>query len=152
MDRSLEVGVVGVGFGAMVHIPTFQSEGLEVIAVCARRQERAEAAARRFGIPHAFSDLGSMLKLDGLDAVSIVTPTNLHYEMSLAALEAGKHVLCEKPLATDAAQAHAMWQRARTSGLTAMVAYEFRFAPAVLGAKQLLDSGYIGRPACIDNP
>jgi predicted dehydrogenase len=93
-----------------------------------------------------------MLKLLGLDAVSIVTATNLHYEMSLAALEAGKHVLCEKPLATDAAQAHAMWQRARTSGLTAMVAYEFRFAPAVLGAKQLLDSGYIGRPACIDNP
>lgn len=145
MKRTLRIGVAGIGFGASVHIPAFQSEGLEVVAVCARRQVRAEAAARRFGIPYAFSDFRSMLMLDGLDAVSIVTPTNLHYEMSLAALEAGKHVICEKPLAVGAGQAREMWQRAKDSGLTAMVTYEFRFAPAVRGAKQLIESGYIGR-------
>src|SRR5687767_11858617 len=106
---ALRVGVVGVGFGAAVHIPGFQSEGVEVVAVCTRRRERAEEAAARFGIPDVFTDYDEMLAMSGLDAVSIVTPVPMHYEMSLAAFDAGKHVMCEKPFTTHEHLAREMW-------------------------------------------
>ena len=69
-SKPIRIGVVGVNFGAAVHVPAFQSEGLEVIAVCSRRQERAAEVVQRFGVEHAFTDLDEMLRLDGLDAVS----------------------------------------------------------------------------------
>ncbi len=141
---SIRIGVVGVGFGAVVHIPAFQSEGLDVIAVCARREERARDAAEQFDIPNAFTDYREMLRLDGLDAISVVTPVAAHYAITMDALEAGKHVLCEKPLAVDRHQAREMWERAEGAGLTAMVAHEFRFASGRMRVKELIDEGYIG--------
>jgi predicted dehydrogenase len=143
-NRPVRVGVVGVGFGAAVHIPGFQSEGVEVIAVCTRRQERAEEAAAKFGIPNVFTDYDEMLKMPELDAVSIVSPVPLHHPMSIAALDAGKHVMCEKPFTLNQALAQEMWEKAQRSGLTAMVAHEFRFASARMRVKELLDEGYIG--------
>lgn len=143
-ERPIRVGMAGVNFGAVVHIPGFQSEGLEVVAVCARRRETADEAAERFGIPNVFTDYDAMLKLDGLDAVSIATPEALHAPMTLAALAAGKHVICEKPFATDQASACQVLDAARGSGLTAMVGHEFRFASARMRAKELIDEGYIG--------
>lgn len=141
---TLRTGVIGVGFGAQVHIPAFQSEGVEVVAVCSRREERAREAATRFDIPHAFTDYREMLSLDGLEAVSISTLPPLHYPMSMAALEAGLHVLCEKPFTTDQALARQMWERAEGTGLTAMIAHEFRFASARMRVKELIDEGFIG--------
>src|SRR5688572_17903332 len=143
-NRPLRIGVAGVGFGSAVHIPAFQSEGLDVVAVCSRRAERAEETAQRFGIERTFTDYDEMLQLDGLDAVSIATPPALHHEMSLAALRAGKHVICEKPFALNTAQALEMRQAAAASGLTAMIAHEFRYASARMRVKELLDEGYIG--------
>ncbi len=140
----VRVGVIGVGFGARVHIPAFQSEGLEVVAVCARRSERAREAAERFGIPQAFTDHREMLQMDGLDAVSVAGPPVLHYPMVMAALEAGKHVLCEKPFSTDQGRALEMWEKAKSTGVTAMIAHEYRFASARMRAKQLIDEGYLG--------
>lgn len=145
-DETLRVGVVGVGFGASVHIPAFQSEGVEVVAVAARREERAREAAERFGIAHVFTDLRRMLELDSLDAVAIATPPDLHHEMVLASLAAGKHVLCEKPFALDADQTRAMRDAARASRLTAMVAHEFRFASGRMRTLELLEEGYVGAP------
>jgi len=142
--ESLRIGVAGVGFGAAVHIPAFQSEGLDVVAVCASRAERSEEAARRFGVPHSFTDFGAMLAIDGLDAVSIVTPPGLHHEMAMAALKAGKHVICEKPFAVDEGQARQMWQAAEASGLTAVVAHEFRYSSGRAAARELIQDGYIG--------
>ena len=142
--RALRVGVVGVGFGATVHIPAWQAEGAEVVAVCAPRRERAGAAAERFGIPHVFTDYREMLGLDSLDAVSVATPITLHHPVVMAALEAGHHVLCEKPFATDQALAREMWLLARRRGRTAMLAHEFRFASARTRVKELLDTGYVG--------
>ncbi len=144
-SKPIQIGVVGVNFGAAVHVPAFQSEGLEVIAVCSRRQERAAEAVQRFGVEHAFTDLDEMLRLDGLDAVSIVSPVALHHEHALAALAAGKHVICEKPFTTEAALAKEMWERARSTGLTTMIAHEFRFASGRMRAKELIDEGYVGR-------
>ena len=73
-SNPVRIGVIGVGFGATVQIPGFQSEGAEVTAVCARRPERAQEAADRFGIPHAFTDYEEMVKADFIDAVSVVSP------------------------------------------------------------------------------
>jgi predicted dehydrogenase len=143
---TLRIGVVGVGFGATVHIPAFQSEGIEVAAICSRRRERAEAAAARFEVPETYIDFDEMLDDGGIDAVSIVTPAALHHEMALEALRRGKHVICEKPFALNARQAQELHQAAEKSGRTAMVAHEFRFASARMRVKELLDEGYIGRP------
>jgi predicted dehydrogenase len=117
---------------------------VEVVAVSARRLERAQETAARFGIPHALTDFDEMLKLDGLDAVSIATPPALHREMTLAALRAGKHVLCEKPFAVSEAEALEMYQAARASGLTAVVAHEFRYSSGRSYAAELIRDGYIG--------
>ena len=143
-EKPLRIGVVGVGFGAIVHIPSLQSEGVDVVAVCASREERAQEAAARFGIPNAFTHYDEMLRLGGVDAVSIASPIPLHHPMTLAALDAGKHVLCEKPFAVNQAQAKEMWQRARQSGKTAMIAHEFRFASGRMRVKELIDEGYLG--------
>ena len=145
----LRIGVIGVGFGATVHIPAFQSEGLEVVAVCASRAERAADAAQRFGIPHSFTDYRQLVSHPEVDAVSVVTAPHLHYEMTRAALEAGKHVLCEKPFTTNAAEAEELVALASSRGVTAMIAHEFRFAPERAYARQLIDEGYIGEPAHI---
>jgi predicted dehydrogenase len=141
---SLKIGVAGVGFGATVHIPAFQSEGLEVVAVCTRRPERAEEAAKKFNIPHTFTDYDAMLKLDGLDAVSIVTPANLHHEMVMKAIAAKKHIICEKPFAVDETEAREMYDAAEASGLTAVIAHEFRYSSGRSAAKELIDAGYVG--------
>lgn len=82
--------------------------------------------------------------MDGLDAISIVTHTALHHPMAIAALEAGKHIICEKPFALNQKQGYEMWDKARSTGLTAMIAHEFRFASGRMMVKQLIDEGYIG--------
>lgn len=140
----MRIGVIGVGFGTVVQIPGFQSEGVDVAAVCARRQERVDKAAADFNIPAAYTDYRKMLQEADIDAVSIVTPPALHHEMAIAALDAGKHVICEKPFAMDQGQAREMWQEAEATGLTAMVSHEFRFAPARAYVKELLEQGYVG--------
>ncbi|WP_091735280.1 Gfo/Idh/MocA family protein [Phenylobacterium immobile] len=143
---ALRVGLIGVGFGAKVHAPAFQSEGCEITAVVARRHERAEAAKAQLGAKHAFTDFHAMLQLDEIDAVAIASPPADHREMVLAALAAGKHVLCEKPFALNVAEAEEMRAAAARSGLTAMVAHEFRFTAGRMRVKELLDEGYIGAP------
>lgn len=144
-ERPLRIAVAGTGFGATVHIPGLQSEGHNVIGVWSRREETVKATAEKFGIPHAFTDYDAMLKLDGLEAVAIASPVPLHYEMSLKALAAGKHVLCEKPFAVNQQQARELWLKAKETGLTAMVGHEFRWASARMRVKELLDEGYIGQ-------
>ena len=115
-SQPLRIGVIGVGFGSRIQPPGFLSEGLEVVAVCASRQERAESVAREFGIPHAYADYREMLRLPGLDAVSIVTPRHLHHPMAMAGLAAGKHVLCEKPFAMDQGERGRCGARPRRAG------------------------------------
>ena len=77
MTSKLRIGVIGVGFGTTVQIPGFQSEGIEVIAVCSRREERAAQAAKEFEIPYYFTDHRKMLDSKLIDAISIVTPPEL---------------------------------------------------------------------------
>ncbi len=91
-----------------------------------------------------YTDAHALIGRDDLDAVAISTPPGPHHEFALAALSAGKHVICEKPFAIDAQQAAEMRDAAREHGKTAMVAHEFRFTPQRAYIKELLDDGYVG--------
>ncbi|HVB07259.1 MAG TPA: Gfo/Idh/MocA family oxidoreductase [Acidimicrobiales bacterium] len=141
---AVRIGVVGVGFGVTVHVPAFQSEGLEVVAICARHAGRAEAAAKQFGIPQVFTDWRELVASPDLDAVSVVTPTALHHPIALSALEAGKHVLLEKPFTLNLDEARSLAEAAAASDRTTMIAHEFRYASARMRAKELIAEGYLG--------
>jgi predicted dehydrogenase len=148
-NRPLRIGVLGVGFGSVVHIPAFQSEGWEVPVVWSRRTERAREAAAKHGIPTVLEDWRDVIARDDLDAIAVATPPVAHCEMTVAALEAGKHVLCEKPFAIDVAQAKQMRNAAKRKRRVGMVAHEFRYAPQRAQIKDLLDEGRIGRPQLV---
>ena len=147
--QPLRVGVLGVGFGSVVHIPAFQSEGWDVRALWSRRTERAKEAAAKHGTGEVHEDWREVIARDDLDAIAVATPPVAHHEMTLAALEAGKHVLCEKPFALDLGQAREMRERAKSKGLVGMVAHEFRYAPQRAQIKALLEEGRIGRPQLV---
>lgn len=147
MAEKIRVGVIGTGFGVEVQIPSFQLHpDTEVVAVCSAHLERAKEAAARFGLPYAFADYRAMVALPDLDLVSVVTPPHLHYPMTMAALEAGKHVLCEKPMAMDAAEARTMLQRAEDASVVHMIAFEHRFTTQRAWATELIGQGYLGEP------
>ena len=139
------IGIIGVGFGAQVHVPGFRSEGWDVTAICSRSREKAQKAADEAGIAGVYTDPMELIKRDDLDAVAIITPPGAHCQLAMAALNAGKHVLCEKPFAIDAKQAVEMLAAAEKAGRTAMIAHEFRHTPQRAYIRQLLADGYIGR-------
>jgi predicted dehydrogenase len=143
--RKRRIGVIGLGFGAQVYIPAFQSEGWEVLAVCARHREKAEKVAASVNVRDVHTDPLELIARSDLDAIAIATPPRTHHPLAIAALNAGKHVLCEKPFALDEKEAAQMRDAANASGLTAMVGHEFRHAPQRAYIKQLLNDGYIGR-------
>ena len=145
----LRIGVIGVGFGATVHVPAFQSEGWDVRTVWSRRADRSRAAAAELGVPDADEDWRSLIARGDIDAVAITTPPAAHHEQVMAALAAGKHVLCEKPFALNAGEAAEMRDAAAARGLTAMVAHEFRFAPQRAQIRLLLEEGAIGTPQLV---
>jgi predicted dehydrogenase len=144
-QRALRVGVIGTGFGSLVQIPGFQRiPGVEVVAVASGREQRARQVAAKFGLRAAYGDYRQMLSDQELDLVSIVTPPYLHHEMTLAAVERGFNVLCEKPFAMHLGQAREMVSAARAAGVVAAVDHEFRYLPARLKLKELVEAGYLG--------
>jgi predicted dehydrogenase len=110
------IGVIGVGFGAQVHVPGLQSEGWEVAAVCSRNRDKATQIAQAAGVRDVHTDARELIRRDDLDAVAITTPPGVHCELAVAALSAGKHVLCEKPFAIDTKEATVMRDAADASG------------------------------------
>ena len=116
--RPLRLGVIGAGSVAQVsHLPVLKKRrDLEVVAICDDDGERARLVAQHFGIPRVTSDYESLLRGDEVDAVIIATPNHLHAPITLAALGYGKHVLCEKPPARNAAEAEQMAEAAKRAG------------------------------------
>ena len=117
------VGIIGVGFGAQVHVPAFRSEGWDVAAICSRTREKALKAADEAGIPNVYTDPMELIRRDDRAAVAIITPPGAHHPLSIAALKAGKHVVCENPFAIDAKQGEEIRAAAAKSGRTAMTAH-----------------------------
>ena len=148
MSKSVRFGVIGAGMIANnIHLPSLKSHPQATLtAICSRTLEHAAQAAKRFEIPHVFTDYRQMLETAELDAVVIATPDDLHYPMAMDALDAGLHVLCEKPLALNAAQALEMVTAAEAAGVVHMVFFAYRWRPSYCYLKELVDEGYIGRP------
>jgi predicted dehydrogenase len=144
--KKIGVGIVGTGFGRSAQVPGFEAcEGVEIVAVCSGHEERARKVAFECGAQHAFTDYRDMMQLEGLDLVSIVTPPYLHQPMTAAAVAAGKHVICEKPMAMNADEAREMLHRAESAGVLHLIDHELRFNPTRQRIKQLLQEGYVGR-------
>ncbi len=146
--RRIRVGVIGAGrFAVDCHIPGLQAHPhAEVIALCARNHDRVTALAQRFSIPDVYTDYRELLARPDLDAVTVATPDALHYEVTMAALAAGKHVFCEKPLAMSVEEGRAMTTAAENAGLVGMTAFTFRYSHALMTLRRLLSEGVIGAP------
>jgi predicted dehydrogenase len=143
---SLRVGLVGTSWWAdAMYLPALQNhpDGM-ITAICGRRREPADELAHRWAIPMVTTDWKEVI--DNVDAVIVASPNDSHEAITLAALAQGKHVLCEKPLALDAAGAQRMAQAAQATGVTTMTPFTYRWMPAFQWAKQLIDEGYIGKP------
>ncbi len=139
------IGVIGRGFGRAVHIPGFlQVQNAAVVGVASAQYERARQVAAEFSLPHCFATWQELIECPDVQAVSIATPPYLHEEIALAALVAGKSVLCEKPMAVNAAQASRMLEAARKAGVVHMVDFEFREIPAWRFFKEVVSSGELG--------
>ncbi len=144
MPDKPRLGIIGVGWGARVQIPAFRATGWDIVAICGRTEEKVQRIAAQHNIPHVFTDYHLLVNLPQVDLVSIVTPPAWHKEMTLAALRAGKHVLCEKPTALNAEEARAMWQAAAATDRIAIIDHELRFLPTRQRMHRLIREGYIG--------
>lgn len=144
----LRVGVLGAGAWArFAHIPGWQRDPrADVVAIADIRRDTADAVAREFGIPSATDDWQSLVARDDLDVIDIVTPSDTHHKLATAAIAAGKHVLCEKPVAHDERDTLALAIDARDRGLKTKLGFTFRYSPGVQYAKWLIDDGFVGEP------
>lgn len=145
MKESIGVGFVGTGFARRVQIPAFQAcENARIVSIASGSLENAKAAADESGAEHFTDNWRETVERSDVDFVCITTPPNLHREMAEAALAAGKHVLAEKPMAMNVAEADAMADAAKRSGKLALIDHELRFLPGRQTAKAMLHSGAIG--------
>ncbi len=142
----IRVLLIGTGFGALVHAPGFQRHPAYVLAgIASGSLENAKRVASQFSIPYATDDWKRMLEEVEADLVSIVTPVDQHYPMARAALERGRHVLCEKPFAMNAAEARELASLADSKGVVNVVNHEFRHYPARETVTRKIREGALGR-------
>lgn len=143
MAGTIRIGVVGGNFGRR-HVLGFQQVAdVEVVGLCQRNREAACSTARMLGVPRVFGRLTDMLA--EVDAVSLAVPNDLHFPMTLEALKAGKHVLCEKPMALNVGEAGGMLDAACKARRCHMLAFNWRFVPAFQYMKALMEEGYLGK-------
>ncbi|MCG6138291.1 MAG: Gfo/Idh/MocA family oxidoreductase [Nostoc sp. LLA-1] len=149
-QNTIGVAVIGTGFGQKVHIPGLKAHHrTEVVAVYHRDINKAKAIANSQNIPHACDTIDDILNLPAVQAVSIATPPFLHYEMAKAALQAGKHILIEKPITLNVSEAKELEQLAQKQGVIATVDFEFRFVPGWQLFSELLSTNYVGNKRLI---
>lgn len=143
----IRVALFGTSFARLVHAPGFTSHpGFELVALAGSDAEKTRRIAGEVGGIAAYADWRELLAREKPDAVAIATPVFLHHPMMLAALEAGAHVLCEKPTAMNAREAAEMREAAARAGKVAGINHEFRFLPARAAALEIVRAGGIGRP------
>jgi predicted dehydrogenase len=144
----LRVGVIGAGRWAnWAHLPAWKrDQRCELVAVCDVAQDLAEEAGRKFEIPIVTDDYRALLTRDDIDVIDVVTGDSEHFEITMAALETGKHVLVEKPVAHDFRDTLRARDLAAKHGLKTKVGFTFRYSPAVRYMKELIDKGWVGTP------
>ncbi len=139
--------VFGYGFMATAHVEALRAmNGARVVAICGPRLARAREVADAHGVPHATTSPEEALSLPGVDAVVIDTPDAFHHDLVIAAARAGKHVFCEKPLATSLEDGRAMAAAVRAAGVRSMMGFSTRFSPLTVAIRDAIAGGAIGRP------
>ncbi|MGR3661096.1 MAG: Gfo/Idh/MocA family protein [Paracoccaceae bacterium] len=153
--KTLNIGLIGSGFMGQAHADAFRRAGLlyrdlpllPVLHTLAdASEELANVAAARFGFENATDDWRTMLANPDIDVIDITTPNAMHFNMAMAAIDAGKHVYCEKPLTVTLGDARKLKDAAKAKGVKSMVAFNNIKTPAALLAKKLIDRGDIGTP------
>lgn len=144
--ESVGFGVIGTGIvGGAWHAHVYaRTPGAKLVAVCDLNEARAAEIARKYGVPHVYTDYRDLLANPEIKAVSIATPDFAHREIAVAAAEAGKHILVEKPLATTVEDAEAIVNAVNKAGVKLMVDFHNRVSPPFLNAKQSVQSGELG--------
>jgi predicted dehydrogenase len=145
-DEKIGVGLIGTGFARSAQAPAFSvCEGAELRAVCSGQFENALRVAAEFNIKYACENYEQLLALDDVSLVVVSAPPHLHHPITLAALDAGKHVICEKPMSTNATEARQMSEAAdsRPAQLS-IIDHELRFNPTWRRLKELVDDGFLG--------
>jgi len=152
MERRLRMAVVGVGFGAQVHVPAFLSiPGVEIVGLADSGSGRAGQVAAGLGRKVvAWGSWQKAVEAPDVDAVSVATPPWVQADVVCAALAAGKHVLCEKPFGANGEDAARMWESARKTDRVHAVDFEFRMEPGIAALQRLVKSGEIGELHRID--
>lgn len=146
MNKRVGIGIIGTGFARRVQIPSFlECENAEVISVASGHLENAESAAKEFSIKHFTDDWRDTVLHEEVDLVCITTPPDTHYEMTLAAIGNGKHILCEKPMAMNVSEAEKMTAKAKEKNILALIDHELRFQTGRQKAFQMLRDGAIGK-------
>ena len=142
--QTIGVGVAGTGFIGPAHVEALRRNGIQVIGLAEESLEKAGLKAAELGIPRAFGSLDDMLADPDVDVVHLATPNYLHYRHARAALQAGKHVVCEKPLAMNAQQSGELVQLAAEKKLVNVINFNIRMYPIVQQARSLVQSGQLG--------
>ena len=152
--KQLRIGLIGIGFMGRTHTNGYKRVGdffpalayrPVLKAVCSRNAEKVKAFAEQWGYESTETDWKKLISRDDIDAVDICTPNDFHAEIAIAAAAAGKMILCEKPLARNLAESQTMVDAIEKAGVKNTVWYNYRRLPAVMLAKQIIDSGKLGR-------
>src|SRR4051794_4552262 len=150
---SIGIGMLGYAFMGKAHANAYKTLSYmtwppplmpQLVAIAGRNEEAVAEAARRYGFAGHVTDWKALIADEKVQLFDNAGPNNLHAEPTIAAAEAGKHVICEKPLGRDAAESYETWQRVAATGVKHMCAFNYRFVPAVRLARQLIESGEIG--------
>lgn len=146
MTRNVRVGLISTSWWAeMMYLPSVGSHPRgEIYAVCGRDQKRLRKIAKKYRIEKSFTDYREMIHECSLDAVIVASPDDLHFPMTMEALDAGLHVLCEKPLAINTQQAREMLEKAERAGVVHMILFTWRWMPAYRYLSELISEGYLG--------
>jgi predicted dehydrogenase len=145
MTKTLKAAVIGTGFIGPVHVEALRRLGVEVVGILGSSPENGAARAKAMRLPRSFDTLEELLAVPGLDVVHITTPNYLHKPMALQAIAAGKHVVCEKPLAMDVTEGQELLDAATAAGIVHAVNFNLRVYAQCHQAKALVESGELGR-------
>jgi predicted dehydrogenase len=147
--RRRRAAVIGAGFAGGQHVEALRRIGVEVSLIAASEKARAVAAAERLGVESASGDWRRAVEDPSVDVVHVCVPNDLHHDVVLAALNAGKHVVCEKPLALDLGEAAVLAEAAGRSPHVAVVCHNYRFFPMVAELRLRIASGAVGEPHAV---
>ena len=146
MKDKIKIGIIGTGFARKVQIPAFlQCDGAEIVSISSGHIENAKNVAGEFNIEHFTDDWRETVEYKDVDLICITTPPDLHREMTMFALERGKHILCEKPMAMNVAEAREMTEKAEEKEVLALIDHELRFQKGRQKAREILQNGEIGK-------